>query len=181
MEMADWLVCLHDRVAQDIPAEFGCKLTVAPQSAMPLTSQRRPALRHFDICVIGHLRLMRSRLIRVNSKLWIGAQITRSELRITCALHGRLTLDERHVVELQTRPTKLTNGFSGLIFSPGVCTCRFIGSRGTRIRTRATIGIDELRNACPEIADFLAECIALVFFPIRIDVVIVSRPIPHDP
>ena len=56
MEMADWLVCLHDRVAQDIPAEFSCKLTVAPQSAIPLTSQRRPALRHFDICVIGHLR-----------------------------------------------------------------------------------------------------------------------------
>ena len=56
MEMADWLVCLHDRVEQDIPAAFGAKLTVAPQSAKPLTRPRWPARRHFDICVIGHLR-----------------------------------------------------------------------------------------------------------------------------
>lgn len=56
MEMADWLVCLHDRVARDIPAEFGAKLTVAPQSAAPLTRPRKPSVRHFDICVIGHLR-----------------------------------------------------------------------------------------------------------------------------
>ena len=56
MEMADWLVCLHDRVVRDIPAAFGAKLTVAPQSAKPLSRPRRPAERHFDICVIGHLR-----------------------------------------------------------------------------------------------------------------------------
>lgn len=56
METADWLVCLHDRVAQDIPAEFGTKLTVAPQSASPLPKPRTPSVRHFDICVIGHLR-----------------------------------------------------------------------------------------------------------------------------
>ncbi len=56
MEMADWLVCLHDRVARDIPAEFGAKLTVAPQSAKPLTRPRKPSVRRFDVCVIGHLR-----------------------------------------------------------------------------------------------------------------------------
>ena len=56
MEVADWLVCLHDRVVQDIPAEFGSKLTVAPQSAKPLTCPRKPSVRRFDICVIGHLR-----------------------------------------------------------------------------------------------------------------------------
>ena len=56
MEIADWLVCLHDRVVRDIPAEFGAKLTVVPQSAAPLTGPRKPSVRHFDICVIGHLR-----------------------------------------------------------------------------------------------------------------------------
>lgn len=56
MEVADWLICLHDRVAQDIPAELGAKLTVAPQSASPLTRPRKPSKRFFDICVIGHLR-----------------------------------------------------------------------------------------------------------------------------
>jgi putative glycosyltransferase (TIGR04348 family) len=56
METADWLVCLHDRVAKDIPAEFGAKLTAIPQSAPPLSGPRKPSTRHFDVCVVGHLR-----------------------------------------------------------------------------------------------------------------------------
>ncbi len=56
MEMADWLVCLHDRVGHDIPAKFGAKLAVVPQSAAPLIRPRKPSMRHFDVCVIGHLR-----------------------------------------------------------------------------------------------------------------------------
>lgn len=56
MEQADALVCLHDRVDRDIPSEFGAKLFVIPQSGVPLPRPRRPSLRHFDICVVGHLR-----------------------------------------------------------------------------------------------------------------------------
>ncbi len=56
MAVADWLVCLHDRVVSDIPVKFGKKLTVIPQSAPPLSRPRAPSRRHFDICVIGHLR-----------------------------------------------------------------------------------------------------------------------------
>lgn len=56
METADWLVCLHDRVGQDIPAEFAAKLTAIPQSAPPLPQPRAPSKRTFDICVVGHLR-----------------------------------------------------------------------------------------------------------------------------
>lgn len=56
MEQADALVCLHDRVDRDIPAEFGPKLFVVPQSCAPLSRPRRPSVRHFDVCVIGHLR-----------------------------------------------------------------------------------------------------------------------------
>jgi putative glycosyltransferase (TIGR04348 family) len=56
MEMADVLVCLHDLVNQAIPSHFGEKLEVIHQSALPLPRPRRPSRRHFDICVIGHLR-----------------------------------------------------------------------------------------------------------------------------
>jgi putative glycosyltransferase (TIGR04348 family) len=56
MDLADTLVCLHDRVHQVIPQEFTHKLHVLHQSALPLKSARRPARRSFDICVIGHLR-----------------------------------------------------------------------------------------------------------------------------
>jgi putative glycosyltransferase (TIGR04348 family) len=56
MEMADCLVCLHDRVIRDIPRRFGKKLEVIYQSAQPLSSPRNPSKRFFDICVIGHLR-----------------------------------------------------------------------------------------------------------------------------
>ena len=56
MEMADRLVCLHDLVHRDIPARFGDKLEVIYQSAHPLPRPRSPSKRHFDICVVGHLR-----------------------------------------------------------------------------------------------------------------------------
>ena len=56
METADALVCLHDLVHRDIPARFASKLTVIHQSAPPLPRPRRPARRHFDVCVVGHLR-----------------------------------------------------------------------------------------------------------------------------
>jgi len=56
MEMADRLVCLHDLVYRDIPARFGDKLEVIYQSALPLPRPRSPSKRHFDICVVGHLR-----------------------------------------------------------------------------------------------------------------------------
>lgn len=52
---ADVLVGLHDRVASDIPAAFRPKLCTVLQSAAPL-ARHSPARRHFDVCVVGHLR-----------------------------------------------------------------------------------------------------------------------------
>ncbi len=56
MEVADGLACLHELVHRSIPAEFAWKLHVVHQSAPPLTMPRKPSIRHFDICVVGHLR-----------------------------------------------------------------------------------------------------------------------------
>lgn len=56
MQIADRLVGLHDRVADDIPARFAAKLRVILQSAAPLAGPRRPSQRRFDVCVAGHLR-----------------------------------------------------------------------------------------------------------------------------
>ncbi|MEE2969601.1 MAG: selenoneine biosynthesis selenosugar synthase SenB [Pseudomonadota bacterium] len=56
MELADALVCLHDRAHRDIPKRFGKKLHVVYQSAGPLPKSATPSRRHFDICVVGHLR-----------------------------------------------------------------------------------------------------------------------------
>lgn len=56
MAMADRLVCLHDLVYRDIPRRFGGKLEVIYQSSLPLPRPRSPSRRHFDICVVGHLR-----------------------------------------------------------------------------------------------------------------------------
>jgi putative glycosyltransferase (TIGR04348 family) len=56
MDLADALVGLHNLVYEAIPARFAEKLTVIYQSAPPLATPRRPARRHFDVCVIGHLR-----------------------------------------------------------------------------------------------------------------------------
>ncbi len=56
MELADALVCLHDLVHRAIPRRFAKKLHVIHQSAPPLAAPRTPSKRHFDICVVGHLR-----------------------------------------------------------------------------------------------------------------------------
>jgi len=56
MELADRLACLHDLVHRDIPARFAEKLQVVHQSAPPLPESAAPSARHFDVCVIGHLR-----------------------------------------------------------------------------------------------------------------------------
>ena len=56
MQMADALICLHDLIAEALPAPLREKLHVVRQSAVPLPGPRRPSKRHFDICVIGHLR-----------------------------------------------------------------------------------------------------------------------------
>jgi putative glycosyltransferase (TIGR04348 family) len=56
MELADALVGLHALVHEAIPERFGRKLHVIYQSALPLSQPRNPSKRHFDICVIGHLR-----------------------------------------------------------------------------------------------------------------------------
>jgi putative glycosyltransferase (TIGR04348 family) len=56
MRHAHRLVGLHDHVANDIPDEFADKLHIIYQSAAPLARPRQPAVRHFDVCVVGHLR-----------------------------------------------------------------------------------------------------------------------------
>lgn len=56
MELAHALVCLHDLVWRAIPRRFASKLHVIHQSAPPLPGPRTPSRRHFDVCVVGHLR-----------------------------------------------------------------------------------------------------------------------------
>ena len=56
MEMADALICLHNLIGEALPVQLRRKLHVVRQSAQPLPGVRRPSKRHFDICVIGHLR-----------------------------------------------------------------------------------------------------------------------------
>ena len=53
---ADALVCLHDLIADELPEDQREKLHVIRQSASPLSSPRKPVRKHFDVCVIGHLR-----------------------------------------------------------------------------------------------------------------------------
>ena len=53
---ADALVCLHDLIADELPFDQRQKLHVIRQSARPLAGPRKPVRKHFDVCVIGHLR-----------------------------------------------------------------------------------------------------------------------------
>ena len=56
LDHATAIVCLHDLVHRAIPRRFGKKLRVIYQSSLPLPKPREPATRHFEVCVVGHLR-----------------------------------------------------------------------------------------------------------------------------
>jgi putative glycosyltransferase (TIGR04348 family) len=56
MELADVLVTLHSEAVAHIPARFRRKISVVYQSARPLARKLKPSFRHFEVCVIGHLR-----------------------------------------------------------------------------------------------------------------------------
>ena len=56
MKAADALISLHDLIGEALPDDLRSKLHVIRQSARPLSVPRTPSKRHFDICVIGHLR-----------------------------------------------------------------------------------------------------------------------------
>ena len=56
LDRATAIVCLHDLVHRAIPKRFGRKLRVIYQSSPPLPKPRKPARRHFEVCVVGHLR-----------------------------------------------------------------------------------------------------------------------------
>jgi putative glycosyltransferase (TIGR04348 family) len=79
MHKADTLVCLHDLIADELPAVLRKKLHVIYQSAIPLPQARAPGSRYFDVCVIGHLRkekdpfrsALAARLVPPTSKLRI--------------------------------------------------------------------------------------------------------------
>ena len=56
MALADCLVGLHHRVGRDIPERFVPKLVTVLQSADRPGGNAGVDTRHFDVCVIGHLR-----------------------------------------------------------------------------------------------------------------------------
>jgi putative glycosyltransferase (TIGR04348 family) len=93
MKMADALVCLHDLVADQLPIAFCQKLRVIRQSAKPLPRPRKPSMRFFDICVIGHLRsekdpfrtALAARLLPAESKVRVlhyGKAQAEAEMRV---------------------------------------------------------------------------------------------------
>jgi putative glycosyltransferase (TIGR04348 family) len=56
LDRATAIVCLHDLVHRAIPRRHAKKLSVIYQSSPPLPKPRAPARRHFEVCVVGHLR-----------------------------------------------------------------------------------------------------------------------------
>ena len=56
LEAADRLVVLNSLAWRTVPPSAQTKVFLVYEGAKPLPEPRRPSRRHFDICVIGHLR-----------------------------------------------------------------------------------------------------------------------------
>jgi putative glycosyltransferase (TIGR04348 family) len=55
LELADLLIVLHGRAAEELPARLRGKVRVVPQSAPPVRALK-PSRRAFEVAVVGHLR-----------------------------------------------------------------------------------------------------------------------------
>jgi len=56
LELADLLIVLHGRAAEELPARLRGKVRVVPQSAPPVRAVPRASSRTFEVAVVGHLR-----------------------------------------------------------------------------------------------------------------------------
>jgi putative glycosyltransferase (TIGR04348 family) len=56
LEAADRLVVLNNLAGRTLPAGAQAKTFLVYEGAEPLARARRPSRRHFEVCVIGHLR-----------------------------------------------------------------------------------------------------------------------------
>lgn len=56
IELADRLLVLNHLAHNALPESVHAKLFLIYESARPLPRERRPSVRNFDVCVIGHLR-----------------------------------------------------------------------------------------------------------------------------
>jgi putative glycosyltransferase (TIGR04348 family) len=59
LEMADRLILLQPTGVEELPERFRCKAVVIYQSAVAPRSVPRPSEKLFEICVMGHLRLVK--------------------------------------------------------------------------------------------------------------------------
>ena len=102
MQTADALVCLHDLIAGELPETMRSKLTVIRQSAEPLPKPREPSKRHFDICVIGHLRREKDPF-----RTALAARLLPAESRIRVLHYGKAIRDRwaaQAEAEMQINP-----------------------------------------------------------------------------
>lgn len=56
IELADELIVLHELAREALPVAARDKVYLIYQSAQPPPRQMKPSSRHFDVCVVGHLR-----------------------------------------------------------------------------------------------------------------------------
>ena len=101
MEIADRLICLHDRVARSIPRRFHKKLHIIQQSAPPIC--RKPQIqRCFEIVVVGHLRDEKDPMRAAKA---VGNLPVTSQIQI---LHMGKAIDETHrrnaLAEMERNP-----------------------------------------------------------------------------
>tara|TARA_Y100000739_G_C20589528_1_gene457143 strand:+ start:224 stop:1183 length:960 start_codon:yes stop_codon:yes gene_type:complete len=108
MDHADFLIGLHDLVADAVPLKFHEKLRVIYQSATALNKKRNPGKAYFDICLIGHLRDVKDPL---RGALAVRSLPENSRLRLIHLGKAHNKIWERKALaEMQRNPRYLWKG-----------------------------------------------------------------------
>jgi putative glycosyltransferase (TIGR04348 family) len=89
LQLADWLIVLHDRAARELPRALRRRVRVVPQSA-PVVRKRPPhAARAFEVAVVAHLRAVKDPL-----RTALSARLLPADSRVR-VLHAGKALSEQ--------------------------------------------------------------------------------------
>jgi len=113
LALADLLIALHGRAAEELPAGMREKVRVVPQSAPPVRATRHASTGTFEVAVVGHLRDEKDPLRTALTPAWKRAALREERENPRYRYVGELPLAKARALIARARVMALTSRLEG--------------------------------------------------------------------
>jgi putative glycosyltransferase (TIGR04348 family) len=96
LQLADWLIVLHDGAARELPRALRRRVRVVPQSAPAVRRRPPPAARAFEVAVVAHLRAVKDPL-----RAALSARLLPADSRVRVLHAGQALSEEMRLAALR--------------------------------------------------------------------------------